>query len=221
MPDIGHHAHHPPAPILRHDLSNRVLSRPEGAGQGLVHDHDRFARCAIPLRESSSGLQTDPGGLEVSIAHYPDEGLGMLVLRVNLSLAGDLPRPVPSKRQNVGQTGRPHAWERARPLQHVIDDRSSVALDSKSESSGRPGGRPLLPVEIPDSTSSTRRKLRISSPAPTSKVQANAISETTSPLRTHARLCPPLEPAAAIFQRILRPRTRELAAPATNQTGRR
>ena len=44
----------------------------------------------------------------------------MLALRVNLSLAGDLPRPIASERQHVGQTGCPDAWNRARPLQHVI-----------------------------------------------------------------------------------------------------
>ena len=54
--DFGHHADHSPASILCHHLSDRVLSRPQGAGQRLVHDHDPFARCAILLRESSAGL---------------------------------------------------------------------------------------------------------------------------------------------------------------------
>jgi hypothetical protein len=45
----------------------------------------------------------------------------MLVLRVHLSLAGDLSRPIPSEGQNVGETGCPDVWERARPLQHPID----------------------------------------------------------------------------------------------------
>ncbi len=45
----------------------------------------------------------------------------MPVLRVNLSLPGDLPRPVAFEGQNVGETGCPHAWERARPSQHLIE----------------------------------------------------------------------------------------------------
>ena len=61
MTDIGNHIHHLPAPVLRHDLPNRILARPEDVGKGLVDDHNRFALCAIPLRETSSGLQTDPG----------------------------------------------------------------------------------------------------------------------------------------------------------------
>jgi hypothetical protein len=60
MPDIANYTHHSPASILRHDLPNRILARPEGASQGLIDHRNRFARCAIPLREFSSSLQADP-----------------------------------------------------------------------------------------------------------------------------------------------------------------
>ena len=46
----------------------------------------------------------------------------MLVLRVNLSLAGDLPRPVAGERQDVDHSRRPDARDRSRPLQHVIEE---------------------------------------------------------------------------------------------------
>ena len=47
--------------------------------------------------------------------------------------------------------------------------------------------------------SRTLTKLRIRRPAPTSKVQANAISETISPLRTHPFPRPPLDPRLPSF----------------------
>ena len=50
----------------------------------------------------------------------------------------------------------------------------------------------------PRSTSSTRTKLRIRRPAPTSSTQANAISETTSALRTQVRRAS-VEPRLASF----------------------
>jgi hypothetical protein len=120
MTDIGHHANHAPASILGHDLSQRVLSGPKGAGQRLVHDHDGFARCAILLRESSAGFQADPGGFEVSIGDDPNVGFGMLVLRVNLSFAGDLPGAVATERQDVAHSSRMDAGCRSRPLEHVV-----------------------------------------------------------------------------------------------------
>jgi len=66
----------------------RFLARPEDAREGLIDDHNRFARFAIPLRKSSAGQQTDPERFEVSLAHYANEGFGrILTLRVNLPLA--------------------------------------------------------------------------------------------------------------------------------------
>src|SRR5580700_2834091 len=102
MPDIGSHTHYSPTSVLRDDLPNRFLAWPEGAGQGLIDDHNRFARFAIPLRKSSAGLQTDPERFEVSLAHHPNERFRrILALRVDLSLAGDLPRPVASEQRTA------------------------------------------------------------------------------------------------------------------------
>src|SRR5690242_261764 len=98
MPDIGNHTHYAPAAVLRDHLPDGIPTRPERAGQGLVDDHNRFARFAIPLRKSSSGLQTNLERLEISLAHYANKGFRRIsALRVNLSLARDLPRPVAGK----------------------------------------------------------------------------------------------------------------------------
>ena len=54
----------------------------------------------------------------------------------------------------------------------------------------------------PRFTSSTRAKLRISSPAVTSRMHASATSETTSARRTQAARALPLAPRACCFERV-------------------
>ena len=55
----------------------------------------------------------------------------------------------------------------------------------------------------PKSTSSTRRKLRISNPAPTRSTQANAISETTSVERIQCVVLPVARAAVGVLQGII------------------
>ena len=62
----------------------------------------------------------------------------------------------------------------------------------------RAGSKPIF-------TSSTLTRLRISRPAPTSRTQANAISDTTSALRTQARLRPSVDPRLASFSALVIP----------------
>src|ERR1035438_8646520 len=80
----------------------------------------------------------------------------------------------------------------------------------------------------PGSTSSTRRKLRINSPAPTSSTHAKAISETTSAARAHICRLPPLAPrwpsdalseTAVVCNAGAMPSTKPVALNQTNFTG--
>ncbi len=144
MPNIGNDAHHAPASILRYALANRVLTRPERTRESLIHNDNRFARRAVTLSEYSSGLEADANGLEVSVAHYADERLRMIVLWIDLPFAGHLPPAIPSERQNIDETGRLNTGERACSLQHLIDVRVLARQIRNAEAGVDPQrGRPL------------------------------------------------------------------------------
>ena len=68
------------------------------------------------------------------------------------------------------------------------------------------------------STSSTRIRLRISRPAPTSSTHANAISDTTSALRTHAAPAAFGRTARGVLQRVVSAAPRACSAGARPNT---
>ena len=57
MPHVAHHAHHSPLAASTHQLTDRVLPRPQGPCHSLVDEDDRFARGRIPRGEIAPGIK--------------------------------------------------------------------------------------------------------------------------------------------------------------------
>src|SRR5690349_15743216 len=99
--DIPNHADDTPPSILRHDLSDDVLSWPQRASQGFIHDYDLLTRGPVALGEFPAGLQRNSQSLEVSVCDYANICLGRVVLFVNLPLSRDLPAAVATHREHI------------------------------------------------------------------------------------------------------------------------
>ena len=134
------------------------------------------------------------------------------------ALGAGAPAAVAAERQRVGQPGAVDARNRRHPAQRLVVVRVALAHASSTCAPGsirsaaaRSGWNPRL-------TSSTRRKLRISRPAPTSSTHASAISDTTSASRIQARRLPAARSPGAFFQRRRGRQARARAAPGRCRT---
>src|SRR5687768_7528516 len=93
--------------------AERVATRPEPAGHGLVNYHDAIGRIgAIPGNKRAAGTERDAQRAEISVGD--DAAVhGDRAFRLRLPLDLDADEHVrPSKRKTVDGCGSRHAWQR-------------------------------------------------------------------------------------------------------------
>src|SRR5687767_11995874 len=88
------------------DLSDRILSRPQRPGHGLVNHDDGLARPGVGRRDIAAGAQGDAHGRWIPVAHDPREREWRAATFVDDALRATAPRAIPAERQRVGDRGR-------------------------------------------------------------------------------------------------------------------
>ena len=146
-------------------------------------------------RPARSGMPIAAG---VAVADDAHEGRRAASALVGDALGARAPGAVAAERQRIGDAGGLDAGDALARGAGLRRNRRAVCSRVAYDLSGSTRTVTARDGRKPRSTSSTRTKLRISRPAPTSSTQAKAISETTSALRIQVRR-PPVDPRLASF----------------------